>query len=369
VEPVAVDVVVYAAGALVVLATVASALRSVVLPRAVPARLTRRVMRLVRVLFGIRIGRSASYDRRDRILAMYGPVALLSLLVTWLVLVFCGYTAMFWAIRVHPLRHAISVSGSSLLTLGFAGAPGLPGTIMVFTEAAAGLVLLALLITYLPSIYGAFSRREIFVSLLEVRAGTPPSPVALLTRMYLIHGLDRLAEMWPKWEQWFIEVQETQTSFPALPFFRSSVPQHSWVTAAGVVLDVSALRASSVDLPRDPAAELCLRAGYLSLRRIATFFSIAFDADPAPADPISISREEYDVVYDKLKANGVPMKADRDQAWVDFAGWRVNYDTVLPALARLTDAPFAPWVSDRPPPVAQRNRRLNRGWEAPPDRT
>jgi hypothetical protein len=360
VEPVAVDVVVFAAGFALVVVTVASALRSVVLPRGVPARLTRRVFLIVRSLFVIRIGRGADYERRDRVLAMFGPTALLALLATWLFLVFVGYTAMFWAVHAHPYRRAITVSGSGLFTLGFAQGPGLPGTIMSFTEAAVGLILLALLITYLPSIYGAFSRRETMVSLLEVRAGTPPSPVALLTRMYLIHGLDRLTQIWPDWEQWFIEIEETHTSIPALPFFRSPVPQHSWVTAAGVILDVAAVRSSSLDLPRDPDAELCLRAGYLSLRRIAAFFRILFDPDPRPDDPISVNRDEFDALFDDLARRGLPMKPDRDQAWRDFQGWRVNYDTVLLALARLTDAPAAPWISDRPPIVAQRLRRLNR---------
>jgi hypothetical protein len=115
-----------------------------------------------------------------------------------------------------------------------------------------------------------------------------------------------------------------------------------------------------MDQPRDPDAELMLRAGYLSLRRIAVFFRVNYNPDPRPDDPISIQREEYDAVYDDLAEAGLPMKADRDQAWADFAGWRVNYDTVLLALARLTDAPFAPWISDRPPLVRQRHRRLNR---------
>ncbi len=359
-EPVPVDVVIFAAGLVVVVATVASALRSVVLPRAVPARLTRRVFRAVRGLFGVRIGRRANYERTDRILAMFGPTALVALLATWLVLVFAGYTAMFWAIHNHPLRDAITVSGSALFTLGFVKGRGLPGILLSFSEAAVGLTLLALLIAYLPAIYGAFSRRETMVASLETRAGTPPSPVKLLTRLQRISGLDRLAELWGPWEQFFTEIQETHTSIPALPLFRSPMPQHSWVTDSGVILDVAALRASSLDLPRDPDAELCLRAGYLSLRRIAAYFRIVFDDDPSPGDPISVKREEFDGVFDDLADKGLPMKADRDQAWRDFQGWRVNYDTVLLALARLTDAPFTAWISDRPPLVSQRIRRLNR---------
>jgi hypothetical protein len=83
------------------------------------------------------------------------------------------------------------------------------------------------------------------------------------------------------------------------------------------------------------------------LRRIAEFFHIEYNAKPQPTDPISLSRVEFDAAYDELAQNGVPLIADRDQAWRDFSGWRVNYDTVLLALAAMTMAPYAPWSSDR----------------------
>jgi hypothetical protein len=130
-------------------------------------------------------------------------------------------------------------------------------------------------------------------------------------------------------------------------FFRSPQPDHNWVTAAGAVLDSAALTLSTVEIPRDVQAEFCLRAGYLCLRRLAGFFRVPFDPDPAPDDPISVSRAEWDEVVAQLEREGVPLKADRDQAWRDFTGWRVNYDTVLLALANIVGAPTAPWSSDR----------------------
>src|SRR5207247_4111385 len=105
--------------------------------------------------------------------------------------------------------------------------------------------------------------------------------------------------------------------------------------------------ASAVDIPREVQAEFCIRAGYLALRRIADFFSIPYDPSPKPDDTISIIRHEFDKVCHWLESEGVPMKPDRDQAWRDFVGWRVNYDTVLLALAGLTMAPPARWSSDR----------------------
>jgi hypothetical protein len=123
---------------------------------------------------------------------------------------------------------------------------------------------------------------------------------------------------------------------------------------------------SSVDVPRTPEPEFMIRAGYLCLRHIATFFWIPSPDDPAPTDPIFIERQEFDAAYDRLAAGGVPMKPDRDQCWRDFAGWRVNYDAALIGLAKLTMAPPAPWSSDRYPdghylppalPWLQRRRR------------
>ena len=100
-------------------------------------------------------------------------------------------------------------------------------------------------------------------------------------------------------------------------------------------------------MPHDVQADICIRAGYLSLRRIADGFGIRFDREPVSGDPISITRQEWEDAMDDLAAEGVPANTDRDRAWRDFAGWRVNYDTVLLELADLTDAPYAMWSSDR----------------------
>ena len=107
---------------------------------------------------------------------------------------------------------------------------------------------------------------------------------------------------------------------------------------------------------------VCVRSGYVALRRVADFFGIEFDPDPAPTDPVSISRPEFDEAYAHLREIGVPLKHDVDQAWRDYAGWRVNHDTVLLQLAEITMAPYAPWTSDRSAVSYQRPRvrRLGR---------
>jgi len=345
----------FVAGALAVAAVFMSAVSTVVVPRGVPVRLSRALFLSVRRLFLVRIRFAHSFEDRERILAYYAPLTLVVLPLVWLSLVLVGYTAMFWAVGIRPLREAFITSGSSGLTLGFAAPRDLPKVTLAFSEAAVSLALLALLITYLPSMYAAFSRRELLVGLTDTFASTPPSGVTMLERFSLISGLEDLAyRVWQPWLTGFIDIEETHTSLAALPLFRSPQPGRSWVTASGAVLDGASLLASSVDVPRSPPAELCIRAGYLSLRAIAANYGIDFDPDPDPDDPISITRDEFEEALDRLAAAGVPLKPDRDQAWRDFNGWRVNYDTVLLALAGFTQAPYAPWSADRSPTALHR---------------
>jgi len=341
-----------------------SAVCTVVVPRGVPVRLTRVVFRTMRRLFELRSRFASTYEERDRAMALYAPLTLIVLPVVWLAITMLGFGAMFWALGVHPVRQAFVESGSSLLTLGFVRASDLPTTVVAFVEAADGLILLALLITFLPSMYSAFARREHSVATVTILAGSPPSPAEMIQRFNTIKGLEEMDdEVWKPWLDWFVDVEESHTSFAGLPFFRSPQPERSWITAAGVVLDAAAVYASTLDVPRDPAAELCIRSGYVALRRVADFYGIPYDPNPSPGDPISVSREEYDDVYDRLAGAGVPLRADREAAWRDFAGWRVNYDTVLIILAGFVMAPYAPWISDRSPagryrpPVFMRRRR------------
>src|ERR671919_1133849 len=289
-----VRVLAFLAGAAVVLATFGSAVRTVVIPRAIPSRLTGFVFFEMRRVFRLRARPGAPYEKRDRIMSLYAPVSLLVLLLTWISIVILGYTAMYWGLGEWTPREAFILSGSAVLTLGFAEPTDLPSSVLVFTEAALGLILLALLITYLPSIYGVFSRRENLVAAMEVRAGSPPTGVEILQRAWRVDRLESLGRLWERTEAWFLELQETHTSFPAVVFFRSPLPEHSWVTSAGAVLDAASLRLSAVDRPPDPRAAYCIRAGYLALRRIGSFFRIPFDPHPNPDDPISIERNEFD---------------------------------------------------------------------------
>jgi hypothetical protein len=334
-------------GVVLIAVTLASATRTTVLPRGYPSRLGRAVFLSLRVVLRIRLGRSPAYERRDRVMALFAPLGLLLLLVTWLALIVLGFSALYWSFGGISFLEALRLSGSAVTTLGSEHIQSTVPSFLTDIEAAIGLILLALLITYLPSIYSAFSRRERLVTSLEVRAGAPPSGYEMLWRFWVLGRMDRLVDVWERWEDWFVELEESHTSFPALTFFRSPQPDHSWVTAAGAVLDGASLLASTIDVGRDVQAEITIRAGYLALRRIASFFQLPFDPDPRADDPISVTREEYDAACERLAEAGVALKPDREQAWRDFSGWRVNYDAVLLGLANLTIAPEAPWSSDR----------------------
>lgn len=344
---VALQILAVVAGIYLVIYTFLSATRTFVLPRSAPVQLSRVVFRTVRICFDFVAQRMPTYEQRDNLMALYAPISLLILVPTWLILTALGYAFIFWGLGITPFWNAILFSGSSILTLGFATADTQLQTILAFSEATVGLILVAMLISYLPTMYSAFSKRETAVSLLEVRAGSPPTAAELVWRIHALNEITETRAFWQEWERWFVEIDESHTSLAALVFFRSPQSYQSWVNAAGAVLDGAALMQTAVDRPMTPYPTLVIRAGNVALRHIADFFRVPYNPDPHfPADPISITRAEFDRACDRLAAQGVPIKEDRDHAWVNFAGWRVNYDSVLNAMAELTMAPETKWVSD-----------------------
>jgi hypothetical protein len=333
-------------GLIIVADVVISAIKTFLVPRGVQVWLTDEVFRVVRKLFTLRL-LGKNYEERDHIMAFYAPLTLFLMPILLLLLIHVGFMLMFWAVEPRPFFDIFEISGSSLLTLGSAEVETFPSKILEFTEAAIGLVLIALLIAYLPTIYGAFSRRETAVSVWDARAGSPPTVEEMVGRAFRTGELGALRDIWLEWEVWFAELEESHTSLGSLAFFRSPVPNRSWITACGNVLDCAAFILTTVDVPYEPRAAFCLRSGFLALRQIATFFKLPYDADPKQGDTISIGRDEYEAVCELLANEGVPLRPDRDETWRHFAGWRVNYDAALLQLAALTMAPYAPWISDR----------------------
>lgn len=337
-------------GLIVVIGTFFSALSTFVLPRSAQSLLNRVLFGTLRRIFEKIMSLRSGYEKKEALFAYYAPIGLLMLVPTWYILMSVGYAAMYWSLGAGDIYTSFKLSGSSLLTLGFETSSNYLVNLLVFSEATLGLILVALLIAYLPTMYAAFSRREEFVNLLEVRAGNPPSSVEMLLRFNRIHGLKGLSAYWSSWEVWFAQIEESHSTLPALVFFRSPRGDQSWITAAGTVLDAAALTLSALDIPPDASAALCIRAGFISLRSIAENFNLPLNPDPTfPETPISISRDEFLDVLDQLKEADLPLKKDREQAWRDFAGWRVNYDQPLLELCSLIIAPPAFWSSDRAP--------------------
>lgn len=343
-----VETIAFIAGVLISVVTLWSAVLTVVVPRAERAHLTRIHFLLIRKIFDA-VARVAPLNR-DTIMGRYAPVALILLPFMWSLHIIVGFALMYWALGTRGFDAALVLSGSSLTTLGFRSADDMATLLLAIVEAGLGLIVAALMISYLPTLYGAFMQREHMVAHLEIRAGRPPRPGVMIPRLYVIGRLTEHDDLWTNWEDWFINIEETHTTHPSLVFFQSAYEERSWLSTAGSALDAASLVLSSVDLPMQSSAAIMVRAGFLSLNQIATNFGYEINDSPQPGDPIKISRAEYDVLMDGLAAAGVPLKPDRDQAWKDFAGWRVNYDQALCALCDLVGAPPPVW-SMEPLPV------------------
>ena len=240
----------------------ASMVGTFVVPRYVTSRITFITSVVARRAFRFAIRFFPRYEDKDRVLSYLAPVSLLVLLDVWLMLLLFGYALMLLPFVGGDFGNAIRISGSLMLTLGFA-APGAGGpTVIVFVAAATGLVVVALLIGYLPTIYAAFSRREAMVTMLESRAGMPAWGPELLTREAFIGGVDTLPALYRDWELWASDLAESHTTHPALVWFRSPHPLRSWITSMLAVMDSAALYLSLPPNAAPSEARYCLRMGF-----------------------------------------------------------------------------------------------------------
>lgn len=329
-----------------------AAIRTFLLPRLARVRLSRWTAHAVRVPFSLLASPRRSYRTRDRVNSLYPSFVLLAYQAMWLALSLVAFALIYVAAGAPTWSSAFSVSGSSLFTLGTASSHGAPAA-LTFTEAGVGLTLLALLIAFIPTLYQAFQRREYAVSRLTVRAGVPATPWGILEIAHSVKSNERLEELWREWEQWFIDVGETHTTLVILNHYRSPDPRQTWVASAAAVLDAAALYNACVDVTPSPNAGLCIRAGWLTLRKIADYFGVDYPTTFDEHTPCSIPREEFDVVWDRLQRAGVGLVADRDAGWRDFRGWRVNYDAMIERLCDLLISPRADWRSAALAPLVE----------------
>jgi hypothetical protein len=337
-----------ALGLLVLLSTLMSVVTSLVLPRLGSSRIQKYAGRgTIKVFSGIS-HRFETYEDRDRFLALQAPIYLIVILAIWLGALLIGFALMLWPLmKTGGFVHALTVSGSSLFTLGFATENGAAPRLLVFAAAAAGLWIVALQIAYLPVLYGAFNRREVLVTLLDSRAGSPAWGPELLARSELVDMVQNLGSLYQRWEEWAADVAETHASYPVLIWFRSPHPYRSWVIGLLAVMDAAAMQLATQPLVAPSEARAFLRMGYMCLRDIATVVGVIYDPDPKPGDPIELTEDNYQDAIHHLEHAGWKMQRSAAESWVHFRGWRVNYESLAYRIADAVNAPPALWAGPR----------------------
>jgi hypothetical protein len=336
------------AGGLIVFGTSMSVLATLVVPRGIGSRISVFVgRRIVRGIFLFVARRFDEYETKDRILALAAPISLLTTFAVWILLYLLAYALMIWGLGAGTFADALRESGSSLFTLGIASSRRAGPITVEFAAAATGLVIVALEIAYLPTIYGAFNRRETLVTMLESRAGIPAWGPEILVRHQLVGIIDNLPALYADWERWAADVDESHASHIVVASFRSPHPMRSWVVGLLAVLDSAALYNALAPERVPSEARLCLRMGFTCLRDIARVLGLEYDPDPLPTDSIQLTFDEFRVAVERLQEVHFPIERTAEEAWPHFKGWRINYEGIAYALADQTVAVPAPWSGPR----------------------
>ena len=317
--------------------------RTVVIPRPERVFLTWNAFETARRLARF-LSRNRSPEHQHRMLGSFAPIVLISLPLVWSAGLIVAFAAVFWGIGVGSVREAVELSGSSLTTLGFVAAPTFLTRLVAVAEALIGLAIVALLISFLPTLYSTFSSREISVGRLTIRAGAPPTPEAFITRLHAIDRLHHVGDRWEEWEDWFVELGETHTSFPALIYFRSASLDKNWLTAAETAMDTAAILSATGLVPPSGQADTMIRSGYLALRAIADLYRLPAENLDAKPGELSVNRTHFEAVLDDLVANGIEIEIDHNQAWETFIGWRANYDAAIGGLQGLLGPVPSHWA-------------------------
>jgi hypothetical protein len=347
-----------AGGALLIIATGWSVIGTVVVPRRIRSWLPRGVAVAVDATFHFIADQFDSYEPRDRILAAQAPIQLILQIVAWLAVFEVGFALLMWPfVDTTGLWGALEQAGSSLCTLGYLAPKSGAPEALDDLAALVGLGTVALQIGYLPTLYAAFNRREALVTMLDSRAGVPSWGPELLARTHYglgtgVSAVSELPEWFEEWERWSADVSESHTTYLSLVNFRSPRPLSSWVTAQLAVLDAAALYLSLLpNAPGAVSARLCLRAGFTCLVSIARARRFAIPDEADPNNGIALSYEEFVDAIDRLARVDFPLERSNEEAWLDFVGWRVNYEAAAYAIARAVDAPPALWSGPRRHPI------------------
>jgi hypothetical protein len=287
-----------------------------------------------------------TWERRDALLASQPVVTLGLMLFIWLGGFVVGYGLLLW-LPGGSFPNALRIAGSSLFTLGFAARSGTEPSIAEFLAAASGLIIVALQIAYLPTLYAAYNRRETVVTLLGPRAGNPAWGPELLARAQIAHGTGQLTVIYEEWERWSADVAESHSSYPSLLRFRSPEPHSSWIISQLAVLDGAALHLAACPAGAPFTARLCVQMGFTCLRKLTRTLRIPVDEDPRPDDPVRLSWAEFLEGWERITSVGFPVERTAEEAWPHFRGWRINYEAAAYKLAWGLDAVPARWSGPR----------------------
>jgi Ion channel len=284
--------------------------------------------------------------RRETYLSIFGPLLLLMLLSVWATGMIAGFAMMHWGFgtplnvsaELAPFRTYLYLSGTTFFTLGLGDVTPLAplGRALVVVEAGIGFGFLAIVIAYLPVFYQAFSRREVSISLLDARAGSPPSAGELLRR----HGQDmkELNQLLYDWERWSAELLESHLSYPVLGFFRSQHTNQSWLAALTAVLDTCAVVIAGVDGGPTRQAQLTFAMARHAVVDLAQIFMTAPRAlAPDRLPPSSLIR-----LREVLAEAGVIMQ-EGITAEQKLHELRRMYESYVHALSEYLCMPLPPW--------------------------
>jgi hypothetical protein len=343
------------AGILCLFAVLLDAFQTIILPRRAIGR-----FRLTRIFYIVTwkpwvfFARRLHHPRmRESAYSYYGPMSLIFLLAMWAAGLLVGFALIFYALGSPFVDGAqrpgflsdLYVSGTTIFTLGLGDVTPHSGwaRAIVILESGTGLGLLAVVMGYFPVLYSAFSRREVSISLLDARAGSPPTAAELMRRHSYDGGDHALSLLLLEWERWSAELLESHISYPLLCYFRSQHNNQSWISALTAVLDTSALLIAGVKGHEARQAQLTFAMARHALVDLAQIFSLA----PVTDAPDRLPLERYERLYELLCKSGVSVCRDRHSA-DRLHHMRVLYEGYAVALSDYLCMPLPPWIADQP---------------------
>jgi hypothetical protein len=331
------------------------AFQTIILPRRATGR-----FRLTRIFYiatwkpwAFVTRRLGNARKRETVFSFYGPLSLILLLVVWAGVMLLGFGLLYFGLgspfvdAAHQagFRSDLYVSGTTIFTLGLGDVtPQNPwARSLVILEAGTGLGFLAVVMGYFPVLYSAFSRREVSISLLDARAGSPPTAAELLRR-HTYRGAElALSVLLTEWERWSAELLESHISYPQLCYFRSQHSNQSWLAALTAILDTSALMVAGIQGYEARQAQLT----FAMARHAMVDLSQILSQRPLTEVPDRLPAERYEKLYELLSESGVKVCRD-GQSIERLREMRVLYEGYAEALSRFLHMSLPPWMADRP---------------------